>query len=133
MVKGEISIKSLKKIFELYPEIKLVYFFGSKATEKSGPLSDYDFAFYTEEKNKNKIFDLKLNLINKISAELKTDKVDIVMLNTVEKPEIKYNIIKDGDLIYEKEPYKVLVEPKIFNEYFDFRSLLLKYNLTKAI
>jgi len=131
--KTNINTKSLKKIFELYPEIKLVYFFGSKATGKSGPLSDYDFAFYVEEKNKKQIFNLKLNLMDKISRELNTDKVDVVMLNTTEAPELKYNIIKNSKLIYEKEPYKVLVEPKILNEYFDFRSILLRHNLTKAI
>jgi len=53
------------------------------------------------------------------------------MLNLIEGPELKYNIIKEGKLIYEKEPYKVLIEPRILNEYFDFRMSLLRYNLTK--
>ncbi len=125
-------MENLEEIFKLYPEIKLVYFFGSKANGKSGPLSDYDFAFYVEEKNKKKIFDLKLRLISEISRRLDTDKIDIVMLNLTESPEIKYNIIKEGKLIYNKEPYKVLIEPRILNEYFDFRSFLLRHNLTKA-
>ncbi len=125
-------MENLEEIFKLYPEIKLVYFFGSKANGKSGPLSDYDFAFYVEEKNKKKIFDLKLRLISEISRQLDTDKIDIVMLNLTESPEIKYNIIKEGKLIYNKEPYKVLIEPRILNEYFDFRSFLLRHNLTQS-
>lgn len=83
-----------------------------------------------EEKNKEKIFDLKFRLMDELSRELGTDKVDIVMMNIVESPEMKYNIIKEDKLIYEQEPFKVLIEPRILNEYFDFRSFLLRYNLT---
>lgn len=123
---------NLKSIFKLYPSIKLVYFFGSKATGQDGPLSDYDFAFYTDEKEPKKMFNLKFKLMDVISRKLKTDKIDVVVLNLVESPELKYNIIKEGKLIFEKEPYRVIVEPRVLNEFFDFRSCLLKYNLTKA-
>ena len=119
-------------IFKDYPEIKLVYFFGSRARGESGPLSDYDFAIYAGEKETSKIFDLKFSLQDKISRAFATDKVDIVMLDITKGPEIKYNIIKEGKLIYEIEPYRVIVEPKILNEYFDFRAFLLKYGLTQA-
>jgi len=125
------KFKNLNSIFKLHPKIKLVYFFGSKAKRKAGPLSDYDFAFYVEEKDKKRIFELQLKLIKDLTQFLKTDKVDILMLNLIEGPELKYNIIKEGKLIYEKEPYKVLIEPRILNEYFDFRMSLLKYKLTK--
>ena len=125
-------LKDLELIFRTYSAIKLVYFFGSKATGKEGPLSDYDFAIYLDEKDKKKIFDIKFTLMDKISRLFKTDKVDIVILNLTESPELKYNIITKGRLIYENEPYRLIVEPKILNEYFDFRHLLLKYHLTKA-
>ena len=125
-------LEKLVAIFNLYPKIKLVYLFGSRATNKEGPLSDYDFAIYLDEKDKNKISKIKLELLDKISRALKTDDIDVVILNTAESPELKYNIIKEGRLIFEKEPFRVVVEPKILTEYFDFRTLLLKYNLTKA-
>jgi len=63
---------------------------------------------------------------------LLTDKVDVVILNLTDSPELKYNIITQGRLIYEKEPYRIIVEPRILNDYFDFRSLLLRHHLTKA-
>lgn len=129
-VKSE--LKNLKNLFKEFPKIKLVYFFGSKAEGKGGPLSDYDFALYLNEKDITKVFELKFILMDKISRLLKTDKIDVVILNLVESPELKYNIIKDGKLIYECEPFKVLVEPKILNEYFDFHSMLLRHNLTRA-
>lgn len=126
------DLEKLVAVFNLYSEIKLVYLFGSKATDSDGPLSDYDFAIYLDEKNKKKISKIKLELLDKISRVLKTDNIDVVVLNTVESPELKYNIIKEGKLIFEKEPFKVLIEPKILTEYFDFKTLLLKYNLTKV-
>lgn len=127
------QINNLKSFFQLYPQIKLVYLFGSQARKTSGPLSDYDFAFYIDEKDKKKLFDLKLDLISRLSQLLKSDKIDVVILNLTESPELKYNIIKDGKLIFEKEPYRLLIEPQILNNYFDFHDLLLRYNLTKAL
>lgn len=126
------EIENLIPVFENYPEVKLVYLFGSRATEKIGPLSDYDFAVYLDEKNEKKRFDLRLELMGKVSSKLKIDDLDLVILNDIDSPELKYNIIKDGILILEAEPFKVIVEPRILNEYFDFRDLLLRYNLTKA-
>ena len=121
--------KKIKELFESYPQIKLVYLFGSTAREERGPMSDYDFAFYLSDKNGT---DIKTELISKLSGILNTDKVDVVILNSVESPELKFNIIKDGKLIYEVEPYKVLIEPRILSEYFDFCDLLKRNNLTKA-
>lgn len=126
------EIKQLIPIFEIYPEIKLVYFFGSRAKGESGPLSDYDFGIYTGERKTDKIFASKFSLQDKISRALGTDKVDVVMMDVAQSPELKYGIIKDGELIYEKEPYRVLIEPRILNEYFDFRSILLRSGLAVA-
>ncbi|MDI6802123.1 MAG: nucleotidyltransferase domain-containing protein [Thermodesulfovibrionales bacterium] len=126
------ELKELISIFEVYPEIKLVYLFGSRATSKYGPLSDYDFAIYFDHKDKNRIYEIKFELFDKISRLLKTDRIDVVVLNLIESPEMKYQIIKEGRLILEKEPFKVIVEPKILNEYFDFQKMLLRHKLTKA-
>ncbi|MGC9004444.1 MAG: type VII toxin-antitoxin system MntA family adenylyltransferase antitoxin [bacterium] len=127
------ALKSkLKPIFEKYKEIKLVYLFGSRARGLIGPLSDYDFAVYLEEMDKKKIFDIKLELITSISEVLRTDEVDVVILNEVDYPELKYNIIKEGKLLFEREAFKVLVEPRILTEYFDFHSILKRHKLTKG-
>ena len=122
----------LTPIFKKHPQIKLVYLFGSRAKGNKGPLSDFDYAVYLDGKDSGKTFELKVVLQNEISGTLGTDRVDIVILNTLKSPELKYNIIKDGRLIYKKEPYKTLVEPRILNEYFDFHYGLAKYGLTKA-
>ena len=129
---SKIQINNLRSFFQSNSQIKLVYLFGSQVNGTAGPLSDYDFAFYIDEKDKKKLFDLKLDLIGKLSQIFKSDKIDVVILNMVESPELKYNIIKDGKLIFEREPYRILIEPQILNNYFDFHSLLLRYNLTKS-
>jgi predicted nucleotidyltransferase len=126
------ELDSLKTVFQRYPGIKLVYFFGSRAKRSCGPLSDYDFAVYFGEIKANRMFSIKVDLITQISRILKTDKVDIVILNLTKSPELKYVILREGILVFEKEPYKVMVEPRILNEYFDFHKILSKYGLTKA-
>jgi uncharacterized protein len=124
--------EKLTPIFESFPEVKLVYFFGSRVSGETGPLSDYDFALYFDAKDKKKMFDLKFLIQDRIGRALKTDKIDIVILNLTESPEMKYQIIKEGRLIYDQEPFRVLLEPKILSEYFDFHYMLNKYDLTKV-
>ena len=122
---------SASQVFAKYPQVKLAYLFGSQANGTAGPMSDYDFAVYLNEKNSQKRFDIRLELMSKLSLLLKTDDVDVVVINDTESPDLRYNIIKEGKIILEKQPYKVLIEPKIINEYFDFNLSLFKNNLTK--
>ena len=125
-------IEAVRDIIQFHREIKLAYLFGSQATGHIGDLSDFDFAFYVDGNNTKEMYDLKFTLGDKIGRALKSDSVDIVILNLTESPELKYNIIKEGKLLYCEEPFKVLIEPRIMNEYFDFHDLLARYNLTKV-
>ena len=120
-------------IFQLFPKVKLVYLFGSRAVGQEGPLSDYDFAAYIDEQDVKKRFNVRLDLLDKLSRELRTDNIDLSVLNDIQSPELKYSIISSGRLIYKKEPYKVLIEPRILSEYFDFTDSLQRYGLTKNI
>ena len=126
------EFKRLNPIFRAYPEIKLVYLFGSRATGSEGRLSDYDCAIYLDTKDKTRMYEIKFDMIVSISRLLKTDRIDVGILNLTDSPDLKYMIIKESCLIYEKEPFKVIVEPRILNEYFDFQKMLDKHNLTKA-
>ncbi|HEY4476654.1 MAG TPA: nucleotidyltransferase domain-containing protein [Candidatus Paceibacterota bacterium] len=122
----------LLEILKKYPTVKLGYLFGSRARNDVGPLSDYDFAFYLDESDVQARFETKLKLQNDLSTLYQTDLVDVVILNSTQSPELKYQIIRDGILFFEREPFVALIEPKILNEYFDFYSLLRRYGLTKA-
>ncbi|MEK7633858.1 MAG: nucleotidyltransferase domain-containing protein [Patescibacteria group bacterium] len=117
------------KLFEKYPEIKLVYLFGSRAEGKEGPISDYDFAVYFDEKTPSiKRSDIKLELNGILTSLLKTNRVDIVILNDDVGSFLKYQAIR-GKLIYNVNPYKIIAEPQILSEYFDFQVFFNKHNL----
>ncbi len=131
MQNSQEDYNNYKKMFAKYPQVKLAYLFGSQANGTAGPISDYDFAVYLKEKNSRKRFDIRLKLMSQLSLLLKTDGVDVIVINDTESPDLKYNIIKEGKLILEKQPYKILIEPQIINEYFDFNLSLFKNNLTK--
>ncbi|HLD70319.1 MAG TPA: nucleotidyltransferase domain-containing protein [Negativicutes bacterium] len=126
------EIEKLLPIFEKHPTVKLVYLFGSRASGKVGPLSDYDFAVYLDEKDALKRFDIRIAIAGDLSGLLRTDAVDVVVINDTDQPELKFNIIHGGKLILEREPFKVVVEPQILMEYFDFHELLLRHHLTKS-
>jgi len=124
--------EKLEHIFKRYPQVKLVYFFGSRAKGKDGPLSDYDFGAYLDEQDAKKRFQIRLDILREVSKELGTDEVDFSIINDIQSPEFKYSIVKEGKIIYEEEPFKVLIEPHIFHDYFDFIYGLRKYGLTKV-
>jgi uncharacterized protein len=125
------TLEKIKKIFSTYPDILLAYFFGSQATGDAGPLSDYDFAIYLDSKEAEKAYDIKFKLMDELGRLLKTDNIDVVILDLTDQPELKYNIIKDGILLLEVKPHKVLLEPRVLNEFFDFRMSLEKNGLSR--
>src|SRR3989344_6547323 len=108
-------------IIKSHSEIKLAYLFGSRATGDIGPMSDYDFAFYMDGLDKNQRFDLRLKLDHEIGHILQVNAVDIVILNDADLPELKYDIIREGIVLHEEEPYLLMIEPDITNQYFDFK------------
>lgn len=124
------SLEKIKDAVTQFPQVKLAYLFGSQVRGTTGPLSDYDIAVYLADADKKEMFALKLKLMTALSRAFETDKVDVVVLNLVDKPELKYAVITEGELVHEVEPYKLLVEPRVLNEYFDFITTLRKYNLT---
>ncbi len=125
------ELKDVRYLFSEIPEIKLAYLFGSRARGDVGPLSDWDFAVYVDGLDSSQRFDLRLRLIGELCLKLKTNDVDVCVLNDIERPELKYNIVSEGVLLLEREPFKVLVEPRIWNEYFDFHESLVRHGLTK--
>ncbi len=117
----------LNALFQKYKAIKLVYLFGSRATGKSGKNSDYDFAVYIDPKKRDAAFDLLLTLMGQIPVILNTDKVDVVILNHLDSIILKYNIVRDGVVIYEVSKVRLDVELAIIGEYRDFRILESQY------
>lgn len=129
---NEAEKNKAKSVFERYPSIGIAYVFGSRARETEGLMSDYDFAVYADLSDREVLFELELSLRNELSLAFATDAIDLVMINTADSPELKYAIIKEGIVLFEREPFRVIIEPKILNDYFDYRAMLRRYELTKA-
>ncbi len=122
----------VKTVFPDQESVGIAYLYGSRARGESGRRSDYDFSVYLTELDPVKRSEIRSFLISELTKKLGTDNVDVVVLNDLESSELKYNIIRDGAVMFEREPYRILVEPEILNEYFDFVYLLRKYHLTTA-
>jgi predicted nucleotidyltransferase len=126
------DLENLQRIFESYSQIKLVYLFGSTVRDDRGPMSDYDFAIFLGNKDTIEAARIRFELMDKLSRALNTENVDVVMLDVTGSPELKYNILQEGQLIFEREPFRIIYEPLILNEYFDFSAMLQKHGLTRA-
>ena len=99
-----------------------LYSFGSLATGNLKPLSDLDFGILISSKlGKQKRFDKHLDLIGKFNKVLRTDEVDLVMMNDAPM-RFSHNIIKSGKLLYcsSKTELTDFIE-KTIKLYLDFR------------
>ena len=132
ILEEKVEPEELRRIFASYPQIKLVYLFGSAARQDMGPMSDFDFAVFLGSRDTTEAARIRFQLMGDLSRILGTDNVDVIILDTVKSPELKYNVIREGELIFEKEPFRVIFEPSILNEYFDFSAMLRKHYLTRA-
>jgi len=133
MNKGIETIQEkIGSVFSDQEKCGIAYLYGSRARGESGESSDYDFAVYLTEPDPVKRSDIRAACISELTKKLGTDDVDVAVFNDLESPELKYNIIREGAVLFEREPYRVLIEPQILNEYFDFMYLLRKYHLTTA-
>jgi len=115
-------LTNLAELFKKEKYIKVVYLFGSAARGKMGKLSDVDIGIFLDESlNKEKRFNLQLKLINKLVGLLKTDRIDLVIMNDVKIP-LNYEIIKANCPIYIKDRMKKIeLECGIMSKYLDRR------------
>lgn len=123
--------KGLTPIFEAASRVAFVYLYGSHVNGKVGPMSDYDFAIFLDEPDAVKRHDILFRLGAEMSKRLGTDALDLHSLNDIQAPELKFHVIHDGVLLFERGGLRLIIEPRILNEYFDFTYLLRKYGLTK--
>ncbi len=87
----------LKKSLEGDREVLFAYIFGSYGRGKPSPLSDVDIAVYLDDDSD--LFSKKLELMGNASEILKTDEVDIVILN--ESPlSLAHSVLKTGKLLF---------------------------------
>ena len=101
--------------------VKLAYLFGSVAEGKEGKLSDVDLAVFLDESlNKKEILNLQLKLISELTSILKTDRIDLIVMNNAPLL-LKYNRIKHGKILKQDIETKIRVESGILSDYLDMK------------
>lgn len=123
-------IESLKKYFEERREIELAYIFGSIASSKVNALSDIDIAILIDEsqiKQSLYPYGYKAHVIADLMKLLKTNKVDLVILNQA-SPLLKHRVLYTGRLIYSRsERKRIQFQIECIDKYNDFKYLAKLY------
>lgn len=135
MVKHNIYplLYNLKEVLLKDGEIIFGYVFGSYGMGRPSPLSDVDIAFYVLSGKDG--FEKKLALMEEITSILKTDEVDIVILNKAPLV-LCYQVLKTGRLLFSKdERLRLDFINKVYNIYCDTEPLRksAEANLLKRI
>ncbi len=102
--------------------VKLAYLFGSVAEGKEGKLSDVDLAVFLDESlSKKERFHLQLKLISELTRIMKTDRIDLVIMNDAPLS-LNYEIIKaNHPLLFRDKGEKIDFEHGILSRYLDRR------------
>ncbi|MBU0721931.1 nucleotidyltransferase domain-containing protein [Patescibacteria group bacterium] len=115
--------KQLNKLSRKYC-INVIYLFGSQAEKNTTNQSDYDFAVLLDEKIKPEEYgQYQIDIISELLLLIKTDHIDLIILNNKKVPLLlKYNIIKQGKLLYEKKnSERIFLEVDILRHWFDWQ------------
>lgn len=114
------SEQDVKKFLQKQQFIELAYLFGSFAQQKNGKLSDIDLAIFLDETlHKKDIFNIKLRLISDLEEILKTDRLDLVIMN-LSPISLNFEIIKANyPLFIRDKDFQVDIEQYIMSRYLD--------------
>lgn len=119
----KIAQQQFKKLCQKY-QINTLWLFGSQATGKTTKLSDHDFAVLFDEKvSANDFGRLQINILTDLLCLYKIKNADLVIVNNNKLPLLlKYNIIKTGKILYEKNfDERVMVEAGILRRWLDWQ------------
>jgi uncharacterized protein len=99
-----------------FPEIRLVYLFGSRLEDAVGPLSDYDFGvLYAGTSGRDQALSQFSHLLTKKLGS----RVDVVSLSGA-PVDLAYAIISSGRLLYETDvTTRVDFESRVMGMYYD--------------
>ena len=114
--------KLVKGIICDFPEIKLIYLFGSRTQKNVGSRSDYDFAVLTDPKQSME--NLRARIAHAFSIKLNYDGIDVVLLNN-SPIDLAYAVVSNGKRFYEKSvEIRVDYEAYVLGRYFDYLPVL---------
>jgi len=115
--------KNLKK-----QKVVFAYLFGSQAKGTAGRLSDTDVAVYFDDRiPRDKHFDARLEVLGALMDVLKTDDIDVAVLNDA-PPLLAHRILKEGVLIFsDNDKVRLAYEVRAVLKYLDWKPYLDKF------
>lgn len=132
---GENFIEVITALLARIPQVKFAYLFGSQARGNAGPLSDVDVAVFLDRRLS--CFEWRLRLMEQLAQVLETERLDLVVLNDA-SPVLRYEVIREGQVIKEDKKKRVEFETRALAEYLDTAFLrkeqraYLKQQLTRS-
>ena len=106
--------------FRARKDIAFAYLFGSLAENRATHLSDVDIAVYLRE---GRFADKRFEILGDLIDILKTDRLDLVILNTASLS-LKMKIIQTRRILADNFPYiRHTFESAIMRTYFDFSKM----------
>ena len=101
-------------------DVLFAYLFGGFARGKTTPLSDVDIGVYLTG---SKFSERRLEIIGDLIIILKTEEVDLVIMNTAPVT-LKMRILKDKRLLVDTAPHaRHVFESLTIRSYFDFSKM----------
>lgn len=122
-------IPELKSYFKKRKEVIFAYIFGSLVQKTANKLSDIDIAIFINKEEINEKdyrYGYQAEILTDLMQELKTDKVDLVILNSAGIL-IKHRVIYFGKLIYcANDRERIRFQVETVNKYMDYKMLRRK-------
>jgi predicted nucleotidyltransferase len=113
------KISTLGRALEACPEVVFAYVFGGMGAGRPTPLSDVDVAVYLAEGADP--LGTRLEVVAKVTAHLRTDEVDDVVLNSAPAA-LLGRILATRRVLVDRDPFRRhRFESRALRESFDFR------------
>lgn len=115
-----------------HAEVLAGYLFGSQARGDSGPLSDVDVAVWLRgQPSTAAAHQRQLDLIGAVTGALRTNEVQVVVLNTA-PPLLAHRILRDAIMLVDRNPRaRVALETAVILRYLD--TIPLREELSRGL
>ena len=105
--------------------VSLIYLFGSQLTGTVGPMSDTDLGILVDRDIDGQA--IRARFAHELSCILKTDRIDVVLLNQA-PIELAYAIIAQGHVLYQRDlATRVEYEADVMSRYGDYLPVLRSF------
>ena len=116
-----IRIQDAANYLEHRQDVIFAYLFGGLSKAKPKPLSDVDIAIYISDETA--CVQAKKEIVEDLVDILKTDEIDIVVLNQ-SSLSLSMNVLKKNRILVDKKPFlRHAYQSLIMRKYFDYSRL----------